>query len=77
MLESTISEFYERHIKPLSAAERLRLLELTARDLAGAEAVSNERPTGLTRFIGAAQGSFTTPADADDFIRRERDAWGS
>ncbi len=31
----------------------------------------------LVSFIGAAKGGFATPADVDDFINRERDAWQS
>ncbi len=29
----------------------------------------------LARLIGAAKGSFTTPAEVDAFINQERDAW--
>ncbi|MDH4328989.1 MAG: hypothetical protein OEV77_10740 [Nitrospira sp.] len=29
----------------------------------------------LVRYIGAAQGCYSTPAEADAFLRRERDAW--
>jgi hypothetical protein len=29
---------------------------------------------GLSRFIGAAQGNFTTPTEVDQFIRLEREA---
>lgn len=29
----------------------------------------------LTSFIGAAQGSFATPEEVDQFIHEERDAW--
>ncbi len=32
---------------------------------------------GLSRFIGAAQGNFATPAEVDQFIRLEREAWES
>ncbi len=29
----------------------------------------------LSSLIGSCRGMFATPADADDFLRRERDAW--
>jgi hypothetical protein len=29
---------------------------------------------GLSRFIGAAQGNFATPAEVDQFIRLERES---
>lgn len=35
------------------------------------------KPRPLTTFIGAAQGSFSTPNEADEFIRQERDKWDS
>jgi hypothetical protein len=31
----------------------------------------------LVRLIGAGKGSFATPAEADAFLRDERDAWES
>jgi hypothetical protein len=37
-------------------------------------AVPSQRLSGL---IGAAKGSFATPAEADAFLSRERDSWGS
>lgn len=36
-----------------------------------------EQPRTLTSFIGAGNGSFTTPEEVDEFIRQEREAWGS
>jgi hypothetical protein len=76
MAALSVEELYERYVKPRPTADRLRLLELTPHDLAQDEATSGDRG-GLTRFIGAAKGSFATPAEADAFIRQERDAWDS
>ena len=36
---------------------------------------SSDPARSLLFMIGAAKGCFATPADADAFIRRERDAW--
>lgn len=33
-------------------------------------------PIPLASLFGAGKGAFDTPADADAFIRAERDAWG-
>jgi hypothetical protein len=38
------------------------------------DAVSGSAPT-LIGLIGSAAGGFSSPADVDAFIRRERDAW--
>ncbi|HZO90660.1 MAG TPA: hypothetical protein VFB38_20195 [Chthonomonadaceae bacterium] len=77
----SIEELYERYIKPLTPAERLRLLAMTAHDLAQTSLLPENSgaglAAGLARFIGAAQGSFATPAEADAFILREREAWHS
>ncbi len=32
---------------------------------------------GLTRFIGAAPGTFSSVAEIDDYISQERDSWDS
>jgi hypothetical protein len=34
-------------------------------------------PSRLSDFIGKARGGFTSAAEADEFINRERDAWHS
>ena len=39
-----------------------------------AKAVSPRRLSGL---IGVAKGGFASPGEADAFLSRERDAWGS
>jgi hypothetical protein len=32
---------------------------------------------GLSRFIGAAQGNFSSPEEVDQFIQQERQTWDS
>jgi hypothetical protein len=34
-----------------------------------------EITTGLSRFIGKGKGCFSTPDEATQFIRQERDEW--
>lgn len=41
------------------------------------ESIPQDNQLGISRFIGAASGSFATPEQADEFIRQERDAWDS
>lgn len=38
---------------------------------------SPKQKQSLSSLIGTAKGSFATPQEADDFIRKERDAWSS
>ncbi len=63
-------------IKALEEVERERRLsaELARLKLEMLQ-VSTSEP--LTSIIGTAKGSFTTPEEADQFIRQERDAWDS
>ena len=36
---------------------------------------TEEANRSLVSFIGRGKGSFATPAEADEFIRRERNTW--
>lgn len=37
-----------------------------------------ERPrTSMVDLVGAGRGSFASPAEADQFLRRERESWRS
>lgn len=36
-----------------------------------------EQPATLSSFIGAAKGGFSSSAEADNFLNKERDSWGS
>lgn len=38
---------------------------------------SPEAPSSLANLIGTARGGFSTPAEADEFIRQERNSWDS
>lgn len=73
----SVEDLYECHIKSRPVAERLKLLELAAHDLAEDKSAEPSNDQGLSRFLGAAKGSFATPDEADAFIRQERDAWDS
>jgi hypothetical protein len=46
MATTTVEEIYERHIKPLPPAEQLRLVAMTAYDLAEQFAEPVEKPEG-------------------------------
>ena len=39
--------------------------------------VESSMENSLAKLIGSAKGGFASPAEADAFIRRERDAWTS
>jgi hypothetical protein len=63
-----IIEVCSPQLQPGVRAEVIILFESTTQ----AE-VSAESPRPLASFIGAAQGSFTSIEDVDNFVRNERD----
>jgi len=74
-MATQVEEIYERHIKPLPIAERLRLLEMTARDLvpqstteAGGPKRSIMELHGLGKEIWAA-------IDAQTYVNTLRAEW--
>ncbi len=54
-----------------AVAEVIVLVDLPLAEMA------EEAPVPLASLIGAAQGGFATPEEADTFINRERDEWAS
>jgi hypothetical protein len=39
--------------------------------------LAEAKAKGLSRFIGAAKGGFSSVAEVDTYIRQERDSWDS
>lgn len=62
-------------IKRLPPNELVRLIRQTAEILEQKQNAA--RPTNIdyVALIGSGRGSFASPAEADRFIREERDAW--
>ncbi len=52
--------------------------ELTAGNEAEVIILEEQAPPArrLADLIGSGKGAFSSPQEADNFIRRERDAWG-
>lgn len=68
MAALSLEDLYAQHIKPRPAAERLRLLEMTAHDLAQTPStdVDNEQKHSIMEFHGLGQ---TTQAASNDNSR--------
>lgn len=58
--------------KQLTSDERLELIKGLENSLLIEE--NHEKPDYLALF-GSGHGGFATPDEADEFIRKERDAW--
>jgi hypothetical protein len=71
----TVEEIYQQHIKPLPASERLRLLAITAQDLAQQDVDTVE---GRKRSIMELHGlgaEIWKGVDAKEYVDELRDEW--
>ena len=69
-------EVYERYIKPLSVPERLRLMEITARELAAASASSIEaRPKRSILALRGLGKEIWQGVDAQAYVDTLRKEW--
>jgi len=72
----TVEEVYERHVKPLPPAERLRLVALTAEDLASESTAPPEEPR--KRSIMELHGlgaEIWEGMDAQEYVNELRKEW--
>jgi hypothetical protein len=78
---ATVDELYEQQIKPLSQADRLRLLALLAQDAIAIVQPKQAEPEKMTiterlALANYAGGRlFKTAEEVDAYIREERDSW--
>jgi hypothetical protein len=73
---SDIQEIYQETISRLPSEERLRLASLILSDLAATQQMGEKLSiTELIKSFPAGRGSKTS-AEADEYLRRERDSWG-
>lgn len=70
----TIEELYEQRIKPLPTSERLRLLALIARDLAGGDATHEPRERSLLELEGVG-AELWEGVDAQEYVNALRAEW--
>ncbi len=68
-------ELIVNQIRLLSPDKLVKLIRWAA-EILEQKQVSAEKPAKhYAAFFGAGKGVFTTPQEADRFIRQERDAW--
>ena len=68
-----------RQVRQLTSEERAQLIKYLEDPLLGEQETAhanetNESPNYLALF-GSGRGGFATAAEADEFIRQERDSW--
>ena len=74
MVKSKVEELYEQHVKPLSTSERLRLVELIARELAAVIAVDMPRQRSLLELEGLG-AEIWQGIDAQEYVNELRKEW--
>lgn len=72
MVTSSIEELYERHVKPLPAAERLRLVAMIAQDLASHPTEKPERSIMELHGLGK---EIWEGIDAQEYVNELRKEW--
>ena len=75
MTTTSVEEIYERHVKPLPAAERLRLVEIMARDLATQSTVSADQPKRSIMELHGLGKEIWEGIDAQAYVDSLRAEW--
>ena len=73
-MATRIEELYEQHIKPLSAAEQLRLVELIAREIARTTQAATPRSRSLMELHGLGAEIWGC-IDAQQYVDELRGEW--
>ncbi len=68
-------EIYERYIRPLSSADRLRLLELTAHDLANQTPNEKRKPERSILELRGLGKEIWEGVDAQQYVDQIRAEW--
>jgi hypothetical protein len=72
---ATVEEIYQQYIKPLPASERLRLLAITAQDLAGQRIDTVEGPKRSIMELHGLGAEIWNGVDAQNYVDKLRGEW--
>ena len=76
MATPSAKEIYEQHIKPLPLAERLRLVEIIAREMAGTtETVVLSEPACSIMDLHGLGADIWKDIDAQEYVNELRKEW--
>ena len=73
----TVEELYERYIKHRPSEERLRLVEITAHDLARSQEVPADPPKRSIMELHGLGAADWKGIDAQGYVNKLRDEWDS
>ncbi len=74
MAKMTVEQIYEQHVKPLPAAERLRLVAMIANDLAASTGSETLRQRSLLELEGLG-AEIWEGVDAQEYVNELRKEW--
>lgn len=75
MAMQTAEEVYEQHVKALPLAERLKLLALTAQDLAGASVTTEQQPERRIMDLHGLGREIWKDVDPQAYVNELRSEW--
>jgi hypothetical protein len=75
MATLTVEELYEQYVKPLPPAERLRLVAMTAQDLAQTGALSAEKSKRSIMELHGLGAEIWEGVDAQEYVNELRKEW--
>ena len=74
-MEKSADEVYQQHVRSLPVAERLRLVEMTARDLVVSSESSSQRPTRSILELHGLGKEIWKDLDAQVYVSELRREW--
>lgn len=75
MATMTAEEVYQQHIKPLPRAERLRLMAMTAQEMAGQSEVLADKPKRNLMELHGLGKEIWGGIDAQEYVNELRKEW--
>lgn len=71
----SLEELYEQYVKPLPAAERLRLIAMTTQDLANQSTGETEKPKRSLLELEGLGAEIWEGIDAQEYVNELRKEW--
>lgn len=75
MAALTLEELYERYIKPLPPADRLRLVAMTTQELAESGQQATEAPRRSLLELEGLGAEIWQGVDAQEYVNKLREEW--
>ncbi len=74
-VDNRVERIYRRHVRPLSVAERLQLLEMTVHDLANQPSGEGSRPRRNIMDLHGLGKEIWKGVDAQEYVDKLREEW--